>query len=252
VLYSIGATWNPLMSRYNRQVERGLSGIKGLNFAYRLNSWGPKTGPAMLPANTFSGAYVPTGLASPLTWIEGVFGVEAPADIVVDASNNLAQANTSLNNDATTIQTLLNQASGYSSVTGADVQAKAQASMAEAAGLQSNLATLQTAAQNLATQVSTLTGTTDKVAAQALKDAVASLVTQVSTFESGINQLGKDVSALVSYAQNGPGAVQTLENAAVSSVSTLTWLVGGGLLVYFLAPTFLPRMMGGIRKARSS
>ncbi len=252
MLYGIGATWNPAMSQYNRQLKRGLAGIQGLNFAYRLNTWGPKNGPAMLPANDFSKGYIPAGLASPLTWLEGVLGVEAPADILTDATSILASVNASLSSAATTILGLLNQAQGYDSVTGADVQAKAQACEAEAAGLRANLGTLQTASQNLATQISTLAGTTDKAQAQAAKDAANTLSDQVAVFLKGVDQLSSDVAALVKYAQTGPGAIQTLENAAVNSVSTLTWLVGGGLLVYFLAPTFIPRLVGGLRKSRSS
>lgn len=255
MLYGIGATWNPEMSKYNRQLKRGLAGIRGLNFAYRLNTWGPKQGPSMLPANTFKQGYTPrgglSGIASPITWLEGALGIEAPTDILADASSTLSNVNTSLATAASTITALLNQAQSYDSVTGADVQSKAQACQAQAAGLQTNLGTLQISSQNISTQISTLSGTTDKVAAQSAKDAASALSDQVSTFLQGVAGLSTSVAALVKYAQNGPGAVQTLEDAAVSSVSTLTWILGGGALVYFLAPTFLPRMMSGIRKARS-
>jgi hypothetical protein len=254
MIYGIGASWNPEMSQYNRDLKRGLADVKGLSFAYRLNTWGPKNGPAMLPANTFRRGYTPSvrGLAGPLTWVEGILGIEAPADILTDATNILNDINSQLNTAGTTIATLLNQAHGYDSVAAADVQSKAQACEAEAAGLQANLATLQTSSQNIATSITTLSGTTDKVAAQTAKDAANNLSAQVSTFMNSVAQLQSDVSALVKYAQSGPGAVQTLENAAVSSISTLTWLVGGGLAVYFLLPSFLPRLASGIRKSRSS
>jgi hypothetical protein len=254
MIYGIGASWNPEMSQYNRALKRGLADVKGLSFAYRLNTWGPKNGPAMRPANTFPGGYTPAvrGLAGPLTWMEGILGIEAPADILTDATNILSDVNTQLTGAGTTITSLLNQAQGYDNVAAADVQSKAQACEAEAAGLQANLANLQTSSQNIATFITTLSGTTDKNAAQAVKDAANNLSAQVSTFMKGISQLQSDVAALVKYAQSGPGAVQTLENAAVGSISTLTWVIGGSLAAYFLLPTFIPRLASGLRKSRSS
>lgn len=237
------------MSRYNREIKRGLAGIRGLNFAYRLNNWGPKNGPSMLPANAFTKGYAPTpqGLSGPITWVESIFGVESAANMLVDAQDTLADVNESLNSASLQIHTLLNQAQGYDSVTGADVQAKAQACQSQAVGLQSNLASMQTASQNIATEIST--NPTDKTIAQSIKDAASALQGQVSTLLKNVSHLQDDVTALIKYAQSGPGAVQTLENAAVSSISTLTWIAGGGALIYLLAPTFIPRMIGGLRKA---
>lgn len=255
MLYGIGATWNPKLSRPSPTLQKGLAGIKGLSFAYRLNTWGTSHGPPMIPANAFPSALIPAAppaLSSAFTWVEGIFGVEAPADMVTDANNALSSAVAPLTGAQTTIQTLLSQAQAYDSSSDQTIIAKAQACEAEAAGLINALQTLQTAAQNLQTQITAAAADPNvtKETAQGLKDAVSALNTQISTFASGIAQLTKDVKALQGQAQSGPGFVASLENKALGSVSTLTWLVGGGLMVYLLAPTFLPRMMSGIRKSR--
>jgi hypothetical protein len=202
----------------------------------------------MLPANAFARGYVPTpqGLASPITWLEGVFGVESPADMLTDAQNTIYNVNLKLTDAAIKISQLLGQAQGYDSVTSADVQAKAQACMSEAAGLQSNLVTLQQHSQVITTQIST--SPTDKPTAQAIKDAAAALSAQIPDLLNNIDQLSSHVNDLEKYAQSGPGAVQQFENAAIGSISTLTWLVGGGALVYLLAPTLLPRLVRGFAK----
>ncbi len=90
-LYSIGATWNPKMSQYNRDLKRNLAD-NGLSFAYRLNTWGPKVGPPMLPAN----------LAGPISWVEGVFGIQSPSSILSDANDEVKA-------DMTKLSALLSQ-----------------------------------------------------------------------------------------------------------------------------------------------
>jgi gas vesicle protein len=251
-LYSIGATWNPEMSQYNRSIKRGLAGIRGLNFAYRLNTWGPKNGPAMLPANAFRSSYVPTpqGLSSPLTWIEGVFGIESPQDMLTDAQNSLDGAIAPLNGAQTVVQNILSQAQAYDSVTDSRVQAKAQAVEAEAAGLVNIYQNLQSAAQAIINQITGAKGdpNTTKATAQSIKDQIPALKSQVSDFSDAVSTLQDHMAALVKYAQAGPGLGQTLESAAVGSISTLTWILGGGALIYFLAPTFLPRLIRGFSK----
>lgn len=242
------------MSQYNRVIQRGLSGIRGLNFAYRLNTWGPKTGPSMLPANAFTRGYIPTpqGLASPLTWMEGVLGIESAANILLDAQSSLTNSGQTLTNLSSQVQTLLNTAQGYESSTDATIQAKAQACQSEAAGLTANISTVQTSVQNLETNVTTAQANTNEAQAdaQVLKDQASAIATQVSTLSSGVSQLASDVASLQKSAQSGPSITQALEGTVASSVSTLTWIVGGGLMIYLLAPTFIPRLAGGIRKAR--
>ncbi len=251
-LYSIGASWNPNMSQYNRVFQRGLAGIKGLEFAYRLNTWGPKTGPAMLPANTFSSAYVPnrSGLSGPFSWIEGLVGMEAPQDILTDAQNALDSAVDPLMGAQVTVQTILSKAQAYDSVAEASVQAKAQAVEAEAAGLINTYMNLQSTAQGITNQIQGAKGDPNlsKEAAQHIKDQVSPLDSQISSFSKAVSNLQSHMTDLVKYAQSGPGLGQSLESAAVKSVSTLTWILGGGALIYFLGPTFLPRMAAGIRK----
>jgi hypothetical protein len=259
-LYSIGATWNPRLSQPNKSLQRqlaGLYGIRGLNFAYRLNTWGPKEGPPMLPANTFPAGSIPPdwqrtpSLSSPFTWMEGVLGIEAPADMATDAANTLNDAVSQMTGSLTAIQTLVNQAQAYSSSSDQAVLAKAQACLAEGAGLVSTYQTLQAASGNLQTQITTAQadpGLT-KDTAQGLKDAAAAFAAQVATYVSGVKQFSKDVSALSGAAQSGPGVTGYIENLVSSSTSKLTWIIGGGLMIYFLAPTFIPRMIRGARKA---
>lgn len=268
MLYSIGASWNPKLSRPNVAVRRalhnepgaafhptmsGLHGLRGLSFADRLNTWGPKTGPAMVPANTFARGSTISGLSSPFTWLEGMLGIEAPIDMATDAGNTLNSAASSLTGATTQIKTLLAQAQGYDNATNPTIQAKAQACEAEAAGLNSSLATLQSSIAALGSAITAgqqNSATLTKDQAQALKDQAATLANQVAAFLKGIMQLQSDVADLGKAAQSGPGVMATLEGAAVHSISTLTWILGGGALIYFLAPTFIPRMIGGLRKAR--
>lgn len=266
-LYGIQASFNTELSASSKTLQRKLAGLyslrNGIRSAYlqpdqfRLATWGPKLGPAMAPANTFPASYLPgvqSGLSSPLTWIEGVFGIESPANILNDAAGIISGIASSLTGAQTAIQNLAAQAHGFDGSSDTATLSKAQACEAEAAGLLSNLQNLQSAAQGLSNQITAAQGisSTDQPTAQALKDQASVLKSQVSTFTSGMNQLASDVAALVKYSQSGPGVVQTLENTAVSSISKLTWLVGGGLMIYFLAPTFIPRLAGGIRKARTA
>lgn len=252
-LYSIGATWNPGMSKYNREIKRGLAGIHGLSFAYRLNTWGPKTGPSMLPANAFEGSYVPTpqGLSSPLTWLEGVFGMESVANMLADCQSALDDALDPLTGAQTTVQNVLSQAQSYESVTSAAIQAKAQAVQAEAAGLVNTYQNLQTAAQAITDHLTAAKAdpSTTKDTATAIKGQISAFRDQVSAFSKSVSALQDHLNDLVKSAASGPSLGQSLESAAVGSVSTLTWILGGGALVYFLAPTFLPRMVSGIRKS---
>lgn len=232
----------------------GLHGIKGLSFAYRLQQWGSKMGPAMVPANDFSKGYaapVQAGLASPITWIEGVFGVEAPGDMVNDAATSMTSAIAPLNGVQTQIQTLLGQAQGYDGATDPTVQSKAQGCESEATGLLNVYSTLQSSAQGILTaiQAASADPNVTKATAAGLQSQVSTLSGQIQTFLKSVSQLQSDVTALIKYATAGPGVVQTLETAATSSISTLTWLVGGGLMAYFLLPSFLPRLAGGVRKS---
>jgi hypothetical protein len=268
VLYSIGATWNPKMSQPDKAVESalyhnparafsgvsGLAGIKGLSFAYRLQQWGSKMGPSMLPANAYPTGFaapVQAGLASPLTWVEGVFGVEAPSDMVNDAANSMTSAIAPLSGVQTQIQSLLGQAQGYDGATDPTVQSKAQGCESEATGLLNVFSTLEASAQGILTAIQGAAGDPNvtKATAQGLQAQVSTLSGQIQTFLKGVSQLQSDVAALVKYATAGPGIAQTLETAATSSISTLTWIVGGGMMAYLLLPSFLPRIAGGVRKS---
>lgn len=292
------ASWNPGMSEPNPAVQRalyfdpaaafhggvsiipgfdpappvpvgtprvaGLHGIRGLNFSYRLNQWGPKMAPAMLPANTSPYAYTPnnpsgglSGLSGPLSWVESLFGVESIADTLTDASNNVNTATDALYPTQAAIQTLLSQAQAYSGSTDATVQQKSQACQAEAAGLISAMSNLQSAAGTLITAIQNGQAPNSSITSDAatdLKQQSAALLDQVNTFVKSIGQLKSDVLDLAKYAQSGPSTIQAIENSVgatvKSSVSTLTWILGGGALVYFLAPSFIPRLASGIRKAR--
>ncbi len=91
--------------------------------------------------------------------------------------------------------------------------------------------------------------TTSKDQAGLLKAQADNLHDQVSALADGVKQLGKDTSSLLKDAGASPGVVQALENTVIGSVSTLTWIAGGSLAVYLLLPTFLPRLVGGLRKS---
>lgn len=231
--------------------QPGLHGIKGLNFSYRLNQWGPKTGPTAMPANAFPNAYVPQGLSGPLTWLESLVGLESAEDMVKDASDSLEETASEISPLSSRIQTLLVQAQNYEHATDASVQAKSQAAQAQGAGLTAALSNFQSSYATLLTQVSLAANdaSISKDAAKALKDKAALLEKQVSDLSDSVDDFDSNVQDLIKYAQSGPSVTQSLENTAAKSVNTLTWLVGGGALVYFLAPTFIPRMASGIRKA---
>lgn len=239
-LYSIGASWNPKMSQYNRSIKRGLTGIHGLSFAYRLNQWGPKVGPPMLPGN----------LAGPITWIEGVFGFASPADILSGAKDTLTTDLNSFSTALTQIQNYLTQIQAYDGSAKIDIQTRAQALEAQASGLAGTINNLQTTGGVLLGNVTTAQAdsTTSKDAATALKTQVDGYDTQVQAAADAIKQLGKDTASLLKDAGASPGVVAAIENTVLGSVSTLTWILGGSLAAYFLLPSFLPRLAGGLRK----
>lgn len=256
MLYSIGATWNPKMSQYSRSLQRGLAGVKGLSFAYRLNTWGPKVGPAMLPANAFRGGYMPTpqnsvsgirGISSPLTWVESVFGVESVTNILNDAQSDLDSATNALYPLYTTVQNILSQAQAYDSSTVSAIQAKAQAVEAEAVGLVSTYGNLQTQAQAISNALFPMKGdaSVSEDQANAIKGQASALSDAADNFSSAVSQLQKDMNALASAAQSGPSVAQSLESTVSGSVSTLTYILGGGVVLYFLAPRMLTSVLRG-------
>jgi len=211
----------------------------------------------MLPANTFPAGSIPPSwqrapsLSSAFTWVEGVFGIESPQDMATDAQNTLQDAITTMQGSLTAIQTLVNQAQAYNASSDQAVLGKAQASLAEGAGLVANFQTLQTASDGLQAQIISAIQDPNltKDTAQALKNAASTFASQVDTYLAGIKQFSKDVSALSGAAQSGPGVTGFVENLVSSSTSKLTWIVGGGLMIYLLAPTFIPRLAHGLRKA---
>jgi len=270
MLYSIGASGSTGMSEPGQAVAKalhrdpaaafnpmgtGLYTVKGPSFQDRLIAWGPAVGPAMKPANDFSKAYIPnTGLAGPLTWLEGKLGIESAADMVQDASDILSGISDDVSPLSSELQNDIAQINGYSSAQDASIQAKAQACQAEAAGLLATLSNVQSAYGALSTQVSLAAQdpSVNKDSAQALKTRASNLETQVQALLKNVDQLESHINDLEKAAQSGPSISQALENTAAKSINTLTWLVGGGALVYLLAPTFVPRMIGGLRKAARS
>ncbi len=212
----LAATYNPGMSRRNRVLERGL--------------------------------------ASPLTWIEGVFGVESPLNMVSDASNTVASVLNSLTGAGSAIAAYKAQAQGFDGNSDATVRGKASSVEGEADGLSQQIPIFQSTASDLQNQINianTTPGLTQAQAGQVVSQA-NTLQSQVSTFMGQVSQLKSDANSITKLAVSGPGLVATLENTALNSVSTLTWIIGGSLAAYFLLPTFLPRMVGGMRRARRS
>ncbi len=217
MLYGVGATYDTKMSRPNALLRRDLA-----------------------------------GLSSPLTWVEGLIGMESPQNILIDAQN---EVNDSLNQIAgaqSSIQTMLAQAQGYDSSSDATVRGKASNVESEANGLVTAFMQIQQQAQAILSQIDSGQNNPalTKDQANAVKSSADAFSSQVSSFQKSIAQLSKDLQSLVGYATTGPGVLQTLESSAVNSVSTLTWILGGGLMVYFLAPSFLPRLARGFRSAK--
>lgn len=234
---------------------KGLSGIDGLSFAYRLQQWGPKVGPSMVAADTFSSAYVPTNLGSPLTWIEGVLGLESVNDILIGAKNTLSDASSSLAPLSTKIQTLVGEAAQYKNSTDATIQSRSQALQSQGAGLIATLSTLQNALSKLLLQIQNaqVDTSTSKDMAKMLREGSENLLDQVNDFSNAIDKLADGLDDLQKDAQKGPSSIQNaLISSVTGSVSTLTWIIGGSLAVYVLAPSLLPRLMGGFKKGLRS
>lgn len=196
----------------------------------------------------------PKGLASPITWFEGLVGLEAPQDMVTDSANDLAALQSSVSGVQGKIQTYLQMAQGYDSASDATTRQKAAAVESEATGLNSSYLTVQSQIQLIAGLINDARNNPalSKDSARTIQNNVSALSDLIGQLLSNVKQLGNDVSALAHYAQAGPGVVQTLESTAINSVSTLTWIVGGSLAAYFLLPSFLPRLAGGLRRARKS
>lgn len=240
-LYSIGASWDPGMSRYNRGVKRSLAGIDGLSFAYRLNTWGPKQGPPMIPAN----------LASPLSWVEGVFGIQSASSILSDANDQVTADMAKLSSTLTTIQALLTQIQAYDNSSQSIIATRSQALQAQATGLAGNANDWSTLGQTVlgAILAAQADPALSKDQATLIKGQADNIHDQVSALADGVKKLGKDTASLLKDAGASPGMIQAIEDKLVGSVSTITWIAGGSLAIYLLLPTFLPRLVGGIRKS---
>lgn len=240
------------MSQPNFSLKRQLSGtstIRGLNFAYRLNQWGPKVGPSLIAANDYPKGL--TGVSGPITYIESLFGIESAQDTLNDAQERLDSSSQILNILATPIGTAQAQAQAYNSSSDQATLAKSQALQAHIAGLSATLENLKTAWQNIQTTVTALNGgpALDKTSAQTLKDQAGQLLDSAQALKDQVDALPKAVSDITSTASSGPGVTGYIENLVSSNVSKLTWILGGAAAVYFLAPTFIPRMARGLKKA---
>lgn len=273
MLYKSGleASWNPGMSEPSAAVMKalrveparafgsggglynvkGLSGIDGLSFAYRLQQWGPRVGPSMLPADSFGAAYVPSGLGSPVSWMLEKLGLTSTGDLLKDALTVLNGASDTLAPLSTKIVTFLTQARSYASSTDAGIQAKSQAAQNKGAGLTASLSTLQSSLSHLITTVKNAQydASTSKDVAQDLKENADAFADQVSDFAGAVDSFESDVKNLQKTAASGPSSIQNaLIGSVTHSVSTLTWIAGGAAAVYFLAPSLIPRLIGGIKK----
>lgn len=275
-LYSIGASWNPGMSEPNRTVERalrheparafhpptdvagqyvktpGLAGISGLSFSYRLQQWGPRTGPTMLPANAYPSAYIPSGLGNvdgPFTWFMDKLGISSPDDILKETQAILSDTSETLSPASTKIQTLIGRARAFDHSTDTSVQAKAQACMSQGAGLVSALTTLQGQLSSIKTQVANATydKNTSKDTALDWKETAEHFSDQVDSFTDTVDALESSVKALEKYAQVGASGLDAVTGQISKSISTLTWIAGVGGAVYLLAPSFIPRLIRGVR-----
>lgn len=83
---------------------------------------------------------------------------------------------------------------------------------------------------------------------QASSDS-ASMIRRIDSYTTSVNQLKSDVSDLINFAQ-GKGVSATLSSIGSGYTKIAEVGVGVGvaaLAVYFLAPTFIPRMMRSLR-----
>lgn len=209
-----------------------------------------------LHASFNPGSYSPNrtlerGLAGPLNWIEGVLGVESAPNILSDAYDMLTSAGNDFAGSDTTIHGYLTQAQSYAASPDSATQVKSAAVQAEAVGAANVFTSLQSAYLGIMSQITGAQTNSSTTQQQALGifAQVKAFQVSVSAFKSTVSHLSDDVSALVKFATTGPGLAATLENSAVHSISTLTWLLGSGLLVYFMAPTFIPRIVRGLSNA---
>ena len=241
MLYDIGASWNPDMSQYNRKLKRNLAGVKGLDFAYRLNQWGPKVGPPMIPAN----------LASPLTWVQSLLGLESTSDLLDSAAQIISDNLNKLPSTLTLLQSYLSQVQAYDKNSNPVMSSRAQALQSQASGLAGATNNWTTMGTQLAGKVysAKTDPNTTKDEASDLKAQAQSYSDQIDAMNSQIKELGSDVAKFLDDAGASPSIVQAIQNSVLGSVSTLTWIVGGSLAAYFLLPTFLPRLAGGIKKS---
>lgn len=242
-LYDMGASWNPKMSQFNRQIQRNLASVGGLSFAYRLNQWGPKVGPPMIPAN----------LAAPFGfgWIEDILGVGNPKDIIASAKADLSSDLNTLPGLLSQIQAYLTQIQAYHSVSKLEIKNRAQSLSAHATGLAGSANNYQIIGQQLLGKIVTAQADTALThdEAAAFKVQTQDFHSQIGALVDAIKSLGRETVSLLKDAGASSSLVNSISNTVAGSVNTLTWIVGGSLAAYFLLPTFLPRLAGGVRKA---
>lgn len=251
-LYTMGASWNPDMSQYNRQIKRQLSGVGGLSFSYRLNRFGPKVGPPMIPANLALDLTSPLSVFSaPITAVESFFGMQNPQTILQAAYDEVNNDVKALPATLSKLQSYLTQLQAYDSNSSSTIVNQVQALEQQVTGLVNVAEGWQTLGGTVLGKISTAQSdpTTTKDQANDLKYQADAFHDQINTMN---NQISDAASAIVSFLKSvgaSPSAIQAVENTLISSVGTLTWIIGGSLVAYFLLPTFLPRLAGGIRKS---
>lgn len=244
MLYSIGASYNTQMSQPNNSIRRSLAGVDGLSFQYRLNQWGPKVGPPMIPAN----------IAGFTDWIVDLVAGKSPAETLKSASDTLKTDLAKLPGSIHQLTNLLTQLNPYNGSPKLNIKNRAQALAAQATGLAGVVQNWQTTGEMLAGEIYTAQSapSVSDGTAKNLFEQTASAHSQMATLFDSIQKLGSDVVDLLKDAGASSSVVESVQNTISSSVSTLTWIVGGSLMAYLLLPTFLPRVAGGIRKSISA
>ncbi len=82
---------------------------------------------------------------------------------------------------------------------------------------------------------------------QATSDSAA-MIRRINTYETNVDRLKSDVAGLIDFAQ-GKGVTAALSawGSSTESIAKVGVTVGvGALAVYFLAPSFIPRMLGSL------
>lgn len=217
MLYDVGALPTPRLSRPNYGLRRDLAGLSG-----------------------------------PVDALEDLFGLRSVSDILTVSASDMQSITAKLADAQIKTQIASDTAKSYVSSSNSVVAQKAGACVAQANGITLAYSTLKNQATTLINTLSNMSAnsSTTKDQAYAFQPQIDSFESQVDYFIKTVSALTDNVSDLVKYATKGPSSLESLENTAGKSISVLTWIAGGSLAVYFLAPTFIPRLIKGVRSAR--